>query len=76
MSMKKKILGVAAIAVVGLSMLAFVGGGEPDDYNDCILENMKGVESSVAAKLIRNACSDKFHTKKTTFTHEELYGSQ
>jgi hypothetical protein len=58
--LKKKILGSVAVVALAVSLLAFSGKSEPESYNDCILENMKGVESSVAAKLIRNACSDKF----------------
>jgi hypothetical protein len=37
--------------------------GGPNDYNSCILESMRGVTSDVAARMIRNACKDKFPVK-------------
>lgn len=33
------------------------------DYDECILESMKGVTSNLAAKLIRKSCKDKFPPK-------------
>lgn len=34
--------------------------GGPNDYDECILENMKGVESNAAAYAIRKSCRKKF----------------
>jgi len=34
--------------------------GGPNDYDECILENMKGVESNAAAYSIRKSCRKKF----------------
>ena len=33
----------------------------PQNYDDCILENMKGVTNDTAAKLILNSCDEKFN---------------
>jgi hypothetical protein len=41
--------------------------GGPSDYDECILEGMKGVTSDVAAQLIRQSCQKKFPKK----THED-----
>ena len=32
----------------------------PKDYDECILENMKGVTSDVGARLVNNSCHEKF----------------
>ncbi|WP_374089344.1 hypothetical protein [Methylomicrobium lacus] len=47
---------VAAAFVALISWLIFGRG----NYNDCILENMKGVNNTQAAYLIRKACLDKY----------------
>lgn len=38
----------------------------PSDYNECIIEGMKGVQSDVAARAVRQACRSQFpeNTKK------------
>ncbi|SHM11041.1 hypothetical protein SAMN05216428_11416 [Nitrosospira sp. Nsp11] len=33
---------------------------EPDNYHDCILQNMKNVSSDMAARAIAEACYDKY----------------
>jgi hypothetical protein len=38
----------------------------PNNYEECILENMKGVTSDQAAHAIRNACREKFPLEKKT----------
>jgi len=38
----------------------------PNNFNDCIIENMKGVTSDSAAASIRMACRQKFPEKKDT----------
>ncbi len=35
----------------------------PKDYDECIFENMKGVDTDVGAQLIRKSCRDKFKEK-------------
>ncbi|MCH9741341.1 MAG: hypothetical protein K0U38_10975 [Epsilonproteobacteria bacterium] len=34
-----------------------------ESYSDCILENMKGVKSDIAAKAIKEACRSKFQSQ-------------
>ncbi len=36
----------------------------PKDYDECILQNMKGVNTDVGAKLINKSCSEKFKEKE------------
>jgi len=42
-----------------LVLLALSGTVAAETYNDCILENMKGVGGDVAARLVRKACENK-----------------
>ena len=48
------------------------------DYDECILESMKGVTSNLAARLIKESCRDKFPPKAkkkprtSALTSEEL----
>jgi len=42
-----------------LVLLALSGTVAAETYNDCILENMKGVGGDAAARLVRKACRDK-----------------
>jgi hypothetical protein len=44
---------VGAVAIISIFL-------QPRNYDDCILENMKGVASDVAATRIRWACRNKF----------------
>ena len=37
----------------------------PDNYDECILESMKGVTSDVAARLIHRSCRNKFPKEST-----------
>ena len=43
-----------------LIFIFFAGCWSPNTYEDCILENMKGVGSNVGAVEIRRACMKKF----------------
>ncbi|RZB30376.1 MAG: hypothetical protein SRB1_02656 [Desulfobacteraceae bacterium Eth-SRB1] len=55
----KQVLTVALC--LALILVASQGGWfGPNDYDECILESMKGVTSDVAARLIRRSCRDKF----------------
>ena len=51
-----------ALAILFVVTLSSCG---PQNRNDCILENMRGVTSDDAARAIRQACSSKFHTRST-----------
>lgn len=39
---------------------AWNGLGGPDDYDECILNNMKGTTSDIAARAIYRSCREKF----------------
>jgi len=49
--------------------------GGPSDYDECILEGMKGVTSDVAARLIRQSCQKKFPQKTPEDKSVELPNS-
>jgi len=51
----------SATALAAICLLqANAAATEPKNYNDCILENMKGVTSDVAAFAIKRACREKY----------------
>ncbi len=57
--MKKLLIGVLLIvSVIGAYVWNPLG---PNSYEECILKNMKGITSDVAAKEIASACDDKFN---------------
>lgn len=49
--------------------------GGPSDYDECILEGMKGVTSDVAAQIIRQSCQKKFPRKTPEDKSVELPSS-
>ncbi len=55
---------VAVLATIFLSNFVYAGWLNPKDYDECVLESMKGVTSDVAAKSIQRACSNKFPPKE------------
>lgn len=57
--MRNLILAILIIAAFTASAHAGWFGG-PKDYNECLLENLKGVKSDKAAIMIARACSEKF----------------
>jgi hypothetical protein len=40
-------------------LLLLAGPASAETYNECILNNMKGIGSNVGANLVRRACKDK-----------------
>lgn len=55
---------IAAFSLVILiPSAASAGWLGPNNYNECILESMKGVTSDVAARLVARSCSEKFPDK-------------
>jgi hypothetical protein len=46
-------------AFVVVSMILLSGCG-PRDYDDCILENMRGINDTYVATVIQRSCRDKF----------------
>lgn len=55
-----------------LPFALLVSGCGPSNYDDCILENMKGVSDRVAAFSIRNACKNKFTDERKHPASQEL----
>jgi len=55
--MNRTIIAVAALA---FHSVAFAGWFGPSNYDECILENMKGVGDRAAAGQIIQACARKF----------------
>lgn len=55
---KTCVLIALSVIAAGNAYSGWFGG--PNDYDECILESMKGVTSDVAAKLIRRSCREKF----------------
>ena len=49
---------------VVLPVNAYSGWFGPKDFDECIIEGMKGVQSDVAAKLVYQSCLKKFPPKK------------
>lgn len=43
-----------------LTLSAVLAGCGPRNYDDCVLENMRGATSDVAAREIRESCESKF----------------
>ena len=50
----------ATIAALILPFTLVACDRKPESYEDCIVENMKGINSDVAAYSIRAACKEKF----------------
>lgn len=44
--------------------VAFAGWFGPSDYDECIIEGMKGVQSDLATRLVQNSCLKKFPPKE------------
>ena len=51
------------LALILIGLMSFSSGLASGDYADCILENMKGISSDVAAKAIERACEEKFRVQ-------------
>lgn len=68
------------LLLIGFSSgsLAQLGLFGPSDYNECILEGMKGVTSNVAAKAIAHSCRKKFpsETKKDSNSGKNLTSNE
>ncbi|BDD88014.1 hypothetical protein [Desulfofustis limnaeus] len=52
---------IAAMISVGAAAAVFaLWYSQPKSYEDCVLKNLKGVESEMAARLVHAACREKF----------------
>ena len=56
---KTKTYLAIALLIIGLVILSSCSK-EPDNFNDCILEHVKGSQSKDAVSLIEEACQAKF----------------
>jgi hypothetical protein len=63
---KKYIKAALLIIVMSVPFMARAALFGPSNYNECILENMKGVTSNSAALAIKQACRSKFPPKNNT----------
>jgi hypothetical protein len=44
--------------------LAFAGLFGPSNYDECVLEHLKGVSSDVGARMVAAVCANQFPAKK------------
>ncbi len=57
-------LAVFVVLVAGCPAAGISGWFGPSDYDECILENMQGVESDMAARYVHVACRRMFPEEK------------
>lgn len=53
-----RLIGISAYLALSFTLAACTK--KPESYEDCIVENMKGINSDVAAYSIKAACKAKF----------------
>ncbi|MGE4441914.1 MAG: hypothetical protein AB7D27_10565 [Desulfomicrobium sp.] len=51
---------------------SYAGWFGPSNYDECILDNMKNVDSDAAARLVAQACRKKFPVNKNSNSIQEL----
>ncbi|WP_126445461.1 hypothetical protein [Sulfuricystis multivorans] len=51
------------ISLLSVPAASFAGWFGPSNYDECILESMKGVTSDVAARMVARSCREKFPDK-------------
>lgn len=67
---------VVCFSLIGFVMPAHAGIFGPSNYDDCILQSMKGVTSDSAAYAITRACKEKFPSKISKKNSRELKPSE
>ena len=74
--MKNRLIaaGVILFCTICLSLFAFQGENTYSTYEDCVLENIKGVESDKAAYFVAKSCRLKFPAPVVYITEAEAYG--
>lgn len=55
---------IALVVAVLMAAPASAGLFGPSNYDECILEHLKGVSSDVGARMVAEACRKKFPPKK------------
>lgn len=58
--MRFGIVGTVSFLILAMQLPGLAGGATPSDYDECILESMKGVKSDLAARSIIRSCRKKF----------------
>ena len=58
--MRGRIVGTVSFLILAILLPGVAGGAAPSNYDECILESMKGVKSDLAAKSIIMSCRNKF----------------
>ena len=53
-------VGIVIFLIPVVLCPGLAGGADPSNYDECILESMKGAKSDLAAKSIIRACRNKF----------------
>lgn len=66
------LIATASISIAATCSSAHAGWWGPSNYDECILESMKGVTSDVAARNIVAACRRKFPEADTSCTLRAL----
>lgn len=72
-------LNARAVLVSGLLFIvsdSFAGWFGPSNYDQCILDGMKGITSDVAARSVRSACGREFPSKTVKVKLRELSQSE
>ena len=54
--MKFGIVGTVSFLILAILLPGLAGAAAPSNYDECILESMKGVKSDLAAKSIIRSC--------------------
>lgn len=61
----------AIVLAAGTPAVAIAGWFGPSNYDECVLDGMKGVTSDVAAREIKQACRRKFPSESTLTKEQE-----
>ncbi len=61
----------SSLLVVAVLMFPGVGHAVPSNYDECILESMKGVSSDIAAQAIISSCRNLYSEQKEAATRVE-----
>ena len=70
--MRFGIVGTVLFLILPMLLPGLASGATPSDYDECILESMKGVKSDLAAKSIIRSCRNKFPEELNKKPNENL----
>jgi hypothetical protein len=60
-------------AIVGVSNNSYAGLFGPSSFEECVLDNIKGVKGDVAAAAVNRACRAKFPAQTVQYEQKYLY---